>query len=435
MTLEKIKGVFHSVQAKMILISLVTWICLVLAVGTLIFIHRFSASHPFQKNAVQYFTYVVEDLGLPPDIEKAKRLSEKTDLKIAYTGPGTPWSTIEGLPDTDLIWYHKFPKSDRVKYGKYKGRRFIRFTHDNGDYIFEFSEHTDDETRYLWLHIAAALILSLIIAGAYLAVKRTLRPIRWLRQGVEEVGKGNLTLQLPENRRDEFGKLARAFNTMTQRLSQMLSLKQRLLRDVSHELRSPLTRVKVALEFPQDEQTKESIRADIREMESMITNILESARIHHDHSVLEKLNLDLAAFARDISEDFKDRLPNIRVGKMPRLSCSFDPERMKIVLGNVIDNALKYSEDDDLPVEISCDIQDRWAVIRIQDRGQGIDPSKLNLVTEPFYRLDNSRSKQTGGYGLGLSLCKTIMDAHGGKIELASEVGRGTCVSLWLPLD
>lgn len=435
MRIAAIKGFFRSVQAKLILISLVTWLCIIIAVAGLIIIHRLNSARPFHANAVQYFTYVVEDLGLPPDIKKAEALSQKTGLKIAYSGPAGQWSTITDLPDKERIRYYKFPGPGAVKYGKFRGRRFVRFVHENGVYEFEFSEQKADETRYLWLHIALLLVLTLIIAGAYQAVKRTLRPIRWLREGVEEVGNGNLALQLPETRKDESGRLAAAFNTMTKRLSQMLSLKQQLLRDVSHELRSPLTRVKVTLEFPQDDQTRESIRADIKEMESMITAILASARLHHDHTVLEKQTLDLAAFISRTAGDFRDRPPGILIREARALHCKFDPERMKTVLNNLIDNALKYSEENSDPVDIRLETQEQWAVIRVKDSGRGIDPSKLDLVTEPFYRLDSSRSKKTGGYGLGLSLCKTIMDAHGGKLTLDSAPGRGTCVSLWLPLD
>ncbi|MCG8642211.1 MAG: ATP-binding protein, partial [Desulfobacterales bacterium] len=115
--------------------------------------------------------------------------------------------------------------------------------------------------------------------------------------------------------------------------------------------------------------------------------------------------------------------------------CEFDPEQIRTVVTNVIENAIKYSHADSDPVQIRFELKERWAMVVITDTGVGMDPVRVSLVLEPFYRLDPSRSKETGGYGLGLSLCKTIMDAHSGNIRIDSSPGRGTSVSLFLPLS
>ena len=116
-----------------------------------------------------------------------------------------------------------------------------------------------------------------------------------------------------------------------------------------------------------------------------------------------------------------------------RFHVRVDPEQIKIVLKNVLDNAIKYSPEDSQAVRISIDAKDGWVVIEIEDNGIGIEPEVLTYIWEPFYREDKSRSRDTGGYGLGLSLCKTIIQAHGGNIDLRSIPGKGTTVSLALP--
>ena len=115
------------------------------------------------------------------------------------------------------------------------------------------------------------------------------------------------------------------------------------------------------------------------------------------------------------------------------LVINIDPGQIKTVFKNIIANGIKFSDADSDPVRISAKSQPRQTVVQITDYGIGIPAEELSFVFEPFYRVDKSRSKDTGGYGLGLSLCKTIMEAHNGKIEITSKPGEGTTVSLYFP--
>lgn len=434
MILKWFKSIIYSVYAKLIVISLITWICIVLVAGSLFAVHRLTSVRPFHTNVIQYFTYVIEDLGTPPKLERAKRIFQQTGLRAAFRGNNVSWSLIEDFPGNEQIRYRAFSNSKTIQFGRYHGRHFLEFNHEEGIFLFEFSGYDKNKERYLWLHLILLISLSLILAGAYLAIKRVLKPIKWLHEGVKEVGKGHLFHTVPENRKDEFGKLAAAFNTMTGQLHHMLELKQQLLRDVSHELRSPLTRIKVALEFLDDGRIKDSINADVLEMETMVSTILENARIYHDHANLEKESSDLVKFIKDIAVIFESRSPGITFSDHDPIICEFDRNRIKIVIINILENAIKYSNADSNPVKIRLDCCQTWASVTIKDDGIGMDKTKLPLVLEPFYRVDKSRSKQAGGYGLGLSLCKTIMEAHNGKIQIDSEVGKGTSVTLFLPL-
>jgi signal transduction histidine kinase len=277
-------------------------------------------------------------------------------------------------------------------------------------------------------------LLSLILAGAFLSIRWVLKPVRWLDEGVRQVSQGNLKHRVPLKRSDELRDLAAAFNDMTDRIRDMLQIKEQLLLDVSHELRSPLTRVKVALEFLPDGKAKESIAGDIAEMEKMINEILETARMHHLHGKLKLKKIFLADLLKGVLSEFENQVPEVQVGDLPSdTAIKVDPEQIKTVFKNILSNAVKYSTSDSEPVRINVENRPPHIVVQIADNGIGIPRDELRFVFEPFYRVDKSRTKETGGYGLGLSLCKTIMEAHGGRIEVESEPGIGTTVTLFFP--
>ena len=277
-------------------------------------------------------------------------------------------------------------------------------------------------------------LLTLILAGAFLSIRWILRPLRWLQEGVQEVGRGNLKHRVPVKRSDELRELAAAFNDMTDRIRDMLHTKEQLMLDVSHELRSPITRMKVALEFLPEGQAKDSLKSDIVEMETMINEILETARMHHMHGNLKRRLINLADLLEGILAEYVNQPPGVQAGDFTsEVSLNVDPDQVKTVFQNILTNAIKFSAPDDKPVMISVKKQTDSTVVRILDHGIGIPPDELPFIFEPFYRVDKSRSQRTGGYGLGLSLCKTIMEAHGGQIEVDSKPGAGTCVSLFFP--
>jgi signal transduction histidine kinase len=190
----------------------------------------------------------------------------------------------------------------------------------------------------------------------------------------------------------------------------------------------------VALEFLPEGKARDSIANDICEMEKMINAILETARRHHLHGDLKLRPTDLVSLLGEILPDYQNQPPGVRLEAFPQtLLVNADPEQVKTVFRNILANGIKFSVADSDPVRISLKSQPRQTVIEIVDNGIGIPAEELAFIFEPFYRVDKSRSKTTGGYGLGLSLCKTIMEAHNGKIEIASKPGEGTTVSLYFP--
>jgi len=276
--------------------------------------------------------------------------------------------------------------------------------------------------------------ITLLLAAVYLAIRRVLKPLQWLAHGVQQVAQGQLAHQVPVHGRDELGALSRSFNAMTRQLAQLFKAKERLVLDVSHELRSPLTRLKVATAMLAEGSAKASHSEDIEEMEAKITELLETARAVGTKIELKRTPTDLARLISASASGFGFRPPGVRLGDLPQLTpMAIDPRQIEKALKNIIDNALKYSTEKSPPVEIALHARESYAVVTVSDQGVGIPPADLALVFEPFYRVDPSRSSRTGGYGLGLSLAKTIVEAHGGHIEIDSVYGQGTTVHIVLP--
>ena len=430
------KRIVRSVFTKLLVVIILTGICVNLVVGGFFWHFRSAAGRPLHKNILQYLNYVIADLGDPPQLERARTIGRQASIQIYYEGADSSWTTADDFSDVDKARWHDWSKTPQIRLGKYHGHHFVELSNDSGRFVFglDKSFELDPERRRLVVFLLT--LLTLIFIGAFLSIRWILRPVRWLQEGVQEVGRGNLKHRVPEKRSDELRELATAFNKMTERIRDMLHTKERLMLDVSHELRSPITRMKVALEFLPEGQAKDSLKSDIAEMETMINEILETARMHHLHGNLKREIINIADLLEGILPDYANQPPGIQTGDFPDgIEINADPEQIKTVFKNILTNAIKFSESDDKPVMISLKQLADSTVVRILDHGIGIPPDELPYIFEPFYRVDKSRSKGTGGYGLGLSLCKTIMEAHGGRIEFESKPAVGTCVSLFFPQE
>ena len=312
---------------------------------------------------------------------------------------------------------------------------FIRIRHAGGDVVFIATPWAADHENAGIILTAMAVTLSVILAAAYFFIRRVLRPLRTLKSGVEALGAGRLDHRVPQNGSDEFRDLSDAFNTMAGRLSALLKNKEQLLLDVSHELRSPITRLKVQSEFIQDEETRQNLQADVAEMEAMVSTMLEEARLRNTSAALRLESTDMVQLLHSVVDDFKDQAPGVACAGLDPLTIEVDREKMRMMLRNLIDNAVKNTPQGGKPVVVSMTRGKNHLHIVVEDRGVGIAESALPHVFDPFFRTDSSRSRKTGGFGLGLSLCKAIVDAHKGKIDISSRFGQGTKVVVMFPIS
>ncbi|HAO99292.1 MAG TPA: hypothetical protein DCQ83_04540 [Fibrobacteres bacterium] len=386
-------------------------------------------SHP---NQVHYWGLVSAELGTPPDTLFAKRLSAELGIAIGIKGPSLNWHAKDFSEDVwDILG--QTSAVDSVHLFFREGRLWASI--QKGEYTFVYGSRRKPAVENLgrdWLVLLVFIFLAWLLG--WFTLHRMLRPIRDLESGVQGVAAGNLDVRLTEKDNDELAALARSFNAMTASLKERLRARDQLLMDVSHELRSPLTRMRVALEMAEPGSAVDSLKEEVVALNAMVTEILETERAQSDLGGLKKHPENIAGLISEIASKFSGRTPGI-LWTQPHgfPAVPIDPERMKMVVRNLLDNAFKYGKTSPRPVEIYLRSENDTAVFTVRDFGPGIPEEDQRLVFEPFYRVDRSRSRSPG-YGLGLPLCKRLVEAHGGTILLSSQNGHGTEVTVRLPL-
>ena len=284
--------------------------------------------------------------------------------------------------------------------------------------------------RLFGVAITALLVLTLL---AWLYVRRLLRPLDAIRAGAQRFGAGEFGQPIPvqrPGRPDELGQLAATINTMGQDIHQMLEAKRALLLAISHELRSPLTRARLNTELlPETAEVNPqrlALLRDLQEMASLITDLLESERLSGNHAALQREPVDLAALAGEVVTEVLARQPE-RAGARPEITLHTDPKlprllldptRMRLLLRNLLDNALRHSASAPLPPELSLRAAGQGLQIEVRDHGPGVPDDQLPHLAQAFYRPESARTRSTGGVGLGLYLCKLVAQAHGGQFEV-----------------
>jgi signal transduction histidine kinase len=278
------------------------------------------------------------------------------------------------------------------------------------------------------------VILLVILFLLYHGTRRLFAPVETIRAGVKRFGEGELDYRITVKRRDELGELAGSFNRMAADIQQMLEAKRQLLLAISHELRSPLTRAKVASEFLDDENQKARINRELDEMETLIEELLETERLTTRHTVLNKTRQDLNALLSEVKAYYSEQDAVKLVLPSESINVNIDVARIKLLIKNLVENALRHTTEDTPPPQMTLTKEFNKVIIQVIDNGPGIEEKHLPHLTEPFYRADASRQRQTGGYGLGLYLCKIIAEAHSGSLKISSQLGKGTTVTVTLPV-
>lgn len=285
----------------------------------------------------------------------------------------------------------------------------------------------------VFISISIGLLIILYIL-VYFHIKRLFKPMQEIKKAVETVADGNFDLQIPIKRADEFGELAESFNKMANEIQAMLKYKDQLLSDVSHELRTPLTRMRLAAEMMEEGKEKESMISDLKDMSHLVETLLESNRLNYGISSLNKQPFDLTELLSSLASEQADSIPAVHLQSSDSILINADLSLIKMLFRNLIENAIKYSAHQEEPVTIELKQQSEQVIISIKDHGMGIPEKALALIYEPFYRVEQSRSKNTGGYGLGLSIARKVVDTHQGKITIKNAKPTGIIATVELPM-
>jgi signal transduction histidine kinase len=276
--------------------------------------------------------------------------------------------------------------------------------------------HSEQPRIFGWVTLCALLLLTL---AAYAYVRRMLRPLHDIGEGVARFGAGDFTQPIARGRRDELGDLADRVNRMASSLQGMLDAKRALLLAISHELRSPLTRARVNAELVGEGEPRDALLRDLSEMRDLITDLLESERLVTGHAALQTERVDLAALVREVvATQFAGAPLTLELDESIG-ALQADPMRLRLLLRNLIDNAQRHSAGAARApvVRLARDSEGRVA-LTVRDFGPGVTDEQLQRLSEPFYRTDSARVRATGGVGLGLYLCRLVAQAHGGELRL-----------------
>ena len=267
----------------------------------------------------------------------------------------------------------------------------------------------------------------LVGIGVVLAVRRLTRPLTRLAAAAEALGRGEAPEPLDETGPADIRRTVQAFNRMQARLRRFVDDRTRMLAAISHDLRTPITSLRLRAEFVDDEETKERMLTTLDEMQKMVEGTLAFAR---EESASEATRIvDLAALIDSTVQDLADLGADAEFTSPGKYAYACRPLALRRALRNLIENAVRYGHRAQLTMATGAD----EVRIVIDDDGPGIPPAMFGRVFDPFVRLEDSRSPETGGIGLGLAIARSIVRSHGGDIRLRNRDAAGLQVTVTLP--
>lgn len=438
----------HSLRTRL----LIGFILVVaLAVGTVAFIAS-------RSTKVEFGRYVTHDQAL-----RYRRLAL---ILSAYYARARSWEGIQSLIDqTDQVYNERLVLSDRqgIVVGDSNNKLLGRSVNDDwssesitlqiagtpiGRLFIKQEERTPIEKAFLASVNKSVLIAAIVAGGAGILIalvysRRIVNPVKALTSAARRMQEGKLDQRVEVSSQDEIGQLARTFNSMTAELKEQEKLRRNIVSDVAHELRGPLSNIQGYLE---------ALKEGLAEPDPEIIGILHQEALLlsrliddlHDLAQAEagKLDLNLQTVAlEDIVTKTVDSIQNKTQEKYIELSLNLvnstmvkaDPQRMKQVLRNLLENSIIHTPPGG-KINISVKVKGQDAQVGVSDTGEGISAADLPYIFERFYRADKSRSRSTGGSGLGLTIAKKIIEAHRGEIWAESEEGEGATFKFSLPL-
>ncbi|MGJ5619078.1 ATP-binding protein [Sulfitobacter sp. MF3-043] len=271
--------------------------------------------------------------------------------------------------------------------------------------------------------MTAAIIL---VVACWFLLTRLTGPLLRVSQSADRLGRGEDVETLPLIGPGEVRSLTRAFNRMQNRLTRFIADRTQLMAALGHDLRSPLTALRVRAEMVEDDETRDSLVTSIEEMQEMVDTTLAFARGMASAERYE--TVDLGAYLARLQSDMIDSFMLKENGAVP---VRLRPHSLRRALRNIIENAQRYGKT----AKVTFGQDSDYAFVTVSDNGPGIPDAELEQVFEPFFRLEKSRSRETGGTGLGLSIARTIIRAHGGDVSLSNRKTGGLQATLTLPLE
>ena len=446
------KKPFQSLSVKVTLVFFVTAVAYLygLTVGIRYLIDTDELRETIGYYQTSYYDYMLADIQYPPNIGKAEEVVGQMPFDMKIVGTDLDWTSSPQFIITDAINFElstlnvakikadiaegRAPSREGVEAARYKNRTYAKIPF--GDYtIFLVTPKMSVAAQRTYIVEAIIAITLLILLICYALVQRIFRPIKSIEEGAKRIGQGHLEYRIDVKQKDELGSLAEKINQLAVNVQEMLAAKQRLNLGVSHELRSPLTRARLEVELLEDSKIKEDLLNEINAMETIIANLLDSEAINYGH---KKLKLELFELSEMIGQMIqksgflsKSNIAFIPLDRAAQVEA--DKTLFEVMIKNILENAIRYNPAEGEPIQVRVEQMEHTYEIKIRDFGPGLSKEDLIKVTEPFYRPGQSRSRQSGGFGLGLYLCKQIVEAHQGTITIENHEETGAVVAVTIP--
>ena len=446
------KRPFQSLSVKITLVFFVTAVVYLygLSVGIRYLVDEDELREIIGYYQTSYYDYMLADLQYPPNIGKAEEIVDQMPFDMKIIGEDLSWTSSPQFTINDAINFElstlniakikadiaegRVSSREGMEAARYKNRTYAKIPF--GDYtIFLVTPKMSvpvQRTYVIEVIIAITLLVFLICYGL---VQRIFKPIKSIEEGATRIGQGELEHRIDVKQKDELGSLAQKINQLTVNVQEMLAAKQRLNLGVSHELRSPLTRARLEVELLEDSKIKEDLLNEINAMETIIANLLDSEAINYGY---KKLKLELFELSDMIGQMIqksgflsKSNIAFIPLDRAAQVEA--DKTLFEVMIKNIMENAIRYNPAEGEPIQIRVEQMEHTYEIKIRDFGPGLSKEDLTKVTEPFYRPGQSRSRQSGGFGLGLYLCKQIVEAHQGTISIENHEETGAVVAVTIP--
>ncbi len=394
-----------------------------------------------------HVSYVKDDIGSPPDISRALAITRRVPVDIRILGPDIDWASDERFPKLDTLDFGRSPRfSDDpdawvdelqgVQFAVSDRHRFLKIEQGDYDIVVASPPIADVSAGPDLIQIIVGLGLFYLMIG-YAAVNWLFKPIKAIRIGAEQIGRGNFEHRIRNIREDQLGDLATDINNLADDVEHMLDAKRALLLGISHELRTPLSRARLALEFIENDADRETLKPEIDEMEKIVALLLEAERLSTRHAKLNRTSVKVTELVAELIDDFfgreRDRIIVRHEGD--KNVVFVDEARISLLLKNLVANALRYVSEEDGRVELSSRVEGNELILRVRDNGPGMSREQARHIGEPFYRGDPSRTRGTGGTGLGLYLATLVARAHGGSIALTNPDEAGACFECRIPAE
>lgn len=378
----------------------------------------------------QIYARMTKFEGQEIDIEQLKNAINGPKIQVKVVRGEQVWSTWEGFPEFSVL-QESAQKIGGLYFVKHRFRYYL-LTQKGDTQVALTALLASVLFSSGWLVYWPWVVAFCVFSISYMILRRWLYPIAEATRAAKLVSQGQFDVRIEKHPKTELAELTRGLNTMAADLQQLFDAKNELLLAISHELRTPMARMKVALAMLDESSVTADLNKDIRHMDELIEQLLEAERLEQGHKVLHLSSYYLPSLVDEILSEQEKQASIELVNPTPEEAILLDVGRIKFLLRNLLRNAISYSPQNS-KIQLAIEQTDKEFMFHVKDHGPGIPRDIQDKIFEAFYRAEHIDNRSTKGVGLGLYLCRKIALAHQGSLTVTSKPGEGSCFTLSLP--